>query len=296
MAKDLFLPQEGFVVETYRRFIDEALNLGFKFITPEQAISDPPQEAPGLVITFDDGYADGLNILPVLKEYGVPATFFVSTDYVRDQMSFWWDVVYRNRRRQGHGDDKIAAELHALRHSTPLQINNHLMTAFGPSSLAVVTDDERPLTAQELQTMANDPLVVIGNHTAEHAVLPLLTRTDAAQQITRAQDYLRDVTGRTPSVISYPNGYYNADIIAAAVSAGLGIGITTQPRSNRPNLSAFGAMQLGRHAPPNANNFSAFLRGLRKALQLNNAWRAYRESRRVLPRQNDCGGGDRASA
>jgi peptidoglycan/xylan/chitin deacetylase (PgdA/CDA1 family) len=37
-----------------------------------------------VALTFDDGFRDGLtNVLPVLQDYGVPATFFVTTGIVR---------------------------------------------------------------------------------------------------------------------------------------------------------------------------------------------------------------------
>ncbi len=48
----------------------------------------------GIVLTFDDGYADNLNIAkPLLEEIGIPATVFVATGYIGGQREFWWDAL-----------------------------------------------------------------------------------------------------------------------------------------------------------------------------------------------------------
>lgn len=50
----------------------------------------------GIVITFDDGYADNLyHAKPLLEKYHVPATVFVTSGYVGQQREFWWDEVER---------------------------------------------------------------------------------------------------------------------------------------------------------------------------------------------------------
>jgi peptidoglycan/xylan/chitin deacetylase (PgdA/CDA1 family) len=50
----------------------------------------PPQL--GLAITFDDGYRDNHdNALPILKKYGLPATFFVTTQFIGTDVVPWWD-------------------------------------------------------------------------------------------------------------------------------------------------------------------------------------------------------------
>jgi len=50
--------------------------------------------APPAVITVDDGYADFRDhAVPVLREKGLPATLFVTTDFVEGTSWMWWDRV-----------------------------------------------------------------------------------------------------------------------------------------------------------------------------------------------------------
>jgi len=49
-----------------------------------------------VVVTFDDGYADTLHeAAPILAGHGIPATVFVSSDYVDSSCEFWWDELER---------------------------------------------------------------------------------------------------------------------------------------------------------------------------------------------------------
>ena len=47
-----------------------------------------------VIMTFDDGYADNLLYAkPLLERYDVPATVFVTSGYVGQKRSFWWDQL-----------------------------------------------------------------------------------------------------------------------------------------------------------------------------------------------------------
>jgi peptidoglycan/xylan/chitin deacetylase (PgdA/CDA1 family) len=47
-----------------------------------------------VLVTFDDGYRDNFDIaLPILRRHGIPAVFFVATDYVAHRRLFWWDKI-----------------------------------------------------------------------------------------------------------------------------------------------------------------------------------------------------------
>lgn len=51
-----------------------------RFVTPEEvheAVLGKPVDIPGVLITIDDGYADAVSILPILKKYNIPVVLFV---------------------------------------------------------------------------------------------------------------------------------------------------------------------------------------------------------------------------
>ncbi len=49
-----------------------------------------------IAVTFDDGYADNLDLgEPLLERHGVPATLFVTTSYMDGEREFWWDDLER---------------------------------------------------------------------------------------------------------------------------------------------------------------------------------------------------------
>ena len=46
------------------------------------------------VITFDDGYDDGASVAaPILKNLGLPATFFVTTNFIGSNAQATWDTA-----------------------------------------------------------------------------------------------------------------------------------------------------------------------------------------------------------
>ena len=50
----------------------------------------------GVVLTFDDGYADNLTMaVPLLERYEAPATMFITTGQIGARNEFWWDELER---------------------------------------------------------------------------------------------------------------------------------------------------------------------------------------------------------
>lgn len=83
----------------FRRHIELALNAGFRF-APASEIARGGGDAKTLAITFDDGMKSVLTrAAPILKEYGLPWSFFPVTDWcdggahwLGDTVMGWADV------------------------------------------------------------------------------------------------------------------------------------------------------------------------------------------------------------
>jgi len=199
-------------------------------------------------LTFDDGYANNLGALAILRKHAVPATFFITAGAVASGDAYWWDVLFREGRKRGQSADSLAARREWLKALPPGAIRAALIADFGEQAFRPVGENDRPMTAQELSAFARDPLVEIGNHTRNHAILPVLAEQDQRMEIADCQDYLARVTGRAPTVIAYPNGGATAVTLRIAQHCGLSLGVTCLPHRNETPLrkEAWHRMALGR--------------------------------------------------
>jgi peptidoglycan/xylan/chitin deacetylase (PgdA/CDA1 family) len=77
----------------------EILRKYYRFISLQQlalTLKEGNFSNRGVVVTFDDGYADNLyNAKPLLERYGIPAMVSVTTGYVGQAKEFWWDELER---------------------------------------------------------------------------------------------------------------------------------------------------------------------------------------------------------
>jgi peptidoglycan/xylan/chitin deacetylase (PgdA/CDA1 family) len=188
--------------------------------------------APVAAITFDDGYANNARALPILERLSVPATFFISTGHVATQRAFWWDVLFREARRKGTPTRLVLEQIRDLKRLPTSEIESQLRARYGAGSLETLGDTDRPFTQDELVRFAQSPLVTLGNHTRDHAILVNYDRHGAGGQIRAAQQDLIGWTGRAPVAIAYPNGDFGHDTIVEAQAAGLRIGVTVRAGLN----------------------------------------------------------------
>lgn len=248
VARHHCAPQQAITLEHMRRFIEHFLAAGYGFLSPEQPLGELDPEACYLFLTFDDGYGNNLRILPLLEEYAIPATCYVTTGNLEQQHCFWWDVVYRERHRRGAARADISRELKMLKQRDHPQIIAYLEEQFGAGCLQPWSDADRPMTIEELKAFASHPLGFVGNHTRDHYLLDRYPREVIDDQIRQAQKDLHNWLGVTPNSIAYPNGSYSTQAEQAARDAGLKFGLTLEKRKNPLPLTPASndALHLGR--------------------------------------------------
>lgn len=244
-------PLQRTTVSQFRKFVEYYLKNDYYFICPDDLMNGLRPDGKYAMITFDDGYYNNTLALPVLQRYQIPAVFFISTDHVREDKCFWWDVLYRERLTQGATPAQIYREVLSLKSQTTEWIEAELKVRFGADAFQPRGDIDRPFTPAELREFALLPHVHLGNHTANHAILTNYPPDEIRSQILRAQEALTAMAGVRPNTIAYPNGAQSGQIERICGELGLKVGFTVRSAKN--------ALPIARHS-------SAFLRLGRFAL------------------------------
>jgi peptidoglycan/xylan/chitin deacetylase (PgdA/CDA1 family) len=211
-----------------------------------------------VAITFDDGYADNFtHAFPVLSQWQIPATFFLSTSLVNTSRSFWWDELAQlilteritpevaisivdgyalNQNKCLNDDldiqtDPLLAVYRMLwNRINPLSIDdrNTVMQALESAASSRV-DQSTPSMLNEIQIrdLSRHSLITIAAHTDHHLSLPAQNDETISKEISSSCDMLETLTSKRPTLFSYPFGQYDERVIAHVKDAGLTAAVTT---------------------------------------------------------------------
>jgi peptidoglycan/xylan/chitin deacetylase (PgdA/CDA1 family) len=244
----VLLPALGMPLPQYRVIFESLLEAGYVFVSSDQISNGLPTKGKFAHISFDDGYFNNVEILPLLKEYHINAQIFVATSFVQENKKYWWDVVYQQMSGNGANESEISSEISRLKFFDPEKIEIFLKDRFGPSAILPTSDADRPLAPDELQALSKSPLITIGNHTRDHI---LMDRTDVEtvrSQVIGAQNDLEKIIGYRPRSFAYPNGNYNNDAVSVLRASCFDIAFTTDFRVNnlKKDLRDGNRLTLGR--------------------------------------------------
>ena len=249
---------------------------GFQFLRCVDLLADLPRNGRFVHLSFDDGYANNLEVLPVLEQFQVPATFFVTTGHIESGDAYWWDAVYHLGMQQGHSRRQIDRLQLELTNQSPRAFHRSLETLLGDGPIRPQGDRDRPMTIDELRQLAAHSLVEIGNHSHNHYSLPGCTPEVAVQQITDAQDWLVDVLGQPAKAFAYPYGYWNEASIQAVAAAGIQLAFGTHGGRTRTPIQEHQQRSIGRYELKRGDSINGQCRMIRSP------WSVLDVARKVL--------------
>lgn len=197
-----------------------------------------------VVVTFDDGYADNhASALPVLRANGVPATFFITTGFIDDQISPWWDeiawMVRTSTRAQltiptsnttvmleGDRERAIYAVIQTRYGLTDAadfldRVGEATGTGRPPSD---VLDVKKLWMSWDMVRELRDAKMTIGGHTVRHPMLSKLSKDEQQGEITTCLRRLNEELGASVRTFAYPFGQrhsFNDDTKTCLREAGI---------------------------------------------------------------------------
>jgi peptidoglycan/xylan/chitin deacetylase (PgdA/CDA1 family) len=212
--------QENFHVISLEKFIDGCIQKQY-----------PPSRS--IVLTFDDGYRSNyLLAYPLLKEFAMPATIFITTDFVDKKDFLWMDrleyalnhtsqsevavTLHGNKKRYGlcnqHDKKIINQEIKSQLKRMSTEKRETVVTQLEQSlecKLTFHTDVNpmyAPLEWTDIREMLNSALITIGNHTSSHTILTSLTEEEMRRELIMSQRVIEEKTAHPCRFFAYPNG------------------------------------------------------------------------------------------
>jgi peptidoglycan/xylan/chitin deacetylase (PgdA/CDA1 family) len=236
---------------------------------------DLPPDA--VAITFDDGYEDNCSqALPLLQHHGLRATFFVTAGWVGTEKVLWWDRLHDYIRqaaelgarpmdyqdlpkplaaalagadlRSPAGAAQLEHALAAALGSLPLQPEetDNLVERVAAALGADVADPEpyRPMSWDQVRQL-HAAGMEIGSHTMRHARLAHVPVERVFEDLEQSKQTIEREVGAPVSLLAYPAGSHNQDVVDLAVEAGYQAAFTTDGGSVAPGDDPFRLRRIG---------------------------------------------------
>ena len=247
--------------------------------TLELLAADPDASCARFSVTFDDGYHDNLSLAaPVLERLGIPATLFLTTDFIGTQRLFWWEQLGEMLRATQEKSldlggvapelqtrwplpERLALEPAGARERAHWLISMACMRTPPEEIDGVLTRLSIALRAPRRVEGRAAPLLAwddvrrwcragfdVGAHGASHANLGLAPEALAQAEIQGCLRAIERETGVAASLFAYPYGgpeHRSPGAVRALAASGCRGAFTTElgllgPRSDRFALPRFG--------------------------------------------------------
>jgi len=247
-------------IEIFRAQI-KYITKNYNVISLEQYINycNKKEELPpkSIIITIDDGYKSNYTIsFPIFKEFDIPATIFLTTDFIDNKKFLWVDrleYAINNTKKKN-----LKLEIANKKESFDLDtyngkivcdksirlklksLNNEIIDKFIQevedkldaklSGTLNVPAIYKPLEWDEISEMINTSKVDIGSHTHKHLLLANYDNEVIMNELLLSNKIIQKKTGVDTRLFCYPNGAvgdFNEKTKLAIKESGYSCALTT---------------------------------------------------------------------
>ncbi len=195
-----------------------------------------------ICLTFDDGFANNHKyVLPLLQQYQVPTTFFVTAIQSAGYDILWNDFISIFGK---YGPDKIVASDEPYiknRHNKYISTTTGIgliekLWGCGFSEKAAMMKELYPLSSfktnpsdydywqqmsvSQIAELSASPFVTIGAHSIYHNDLATININDTMTELVNSKLFLENIIQKSISSFAFPYGSYSPEVITAAKRAG----------------------------------------------------------------------------
>lgn len=213
----------------------------------------PANGRPRVALTFDDGWRDNATrAFALLQKHRVPASIFLSTDFIGSDRRFWWESLgetlwgsfgdaARELLAQRLGELQLGAPQALWQdiaaHTRSLCLAQYLqrLKAQPAICLQALADscphpmEPHALSWQQVRSLEASGLVRFGPHGASHARLTHLNEHDLDREVRRSREALEAHCRAPLPIYCYPNGDHDERVDAALLRAGYAQALGTRP-------------------------------------------------------------------
>ena len=185
-----------------------------------------------IVFTVDDGYRNFyLNAYEVFKEYGYPATVFITSDFIEGKLFFWWDtieyVINHSSKKEINlsivNFDKINIKDADRKAISISDVVDYCKTLKNYDKLALIKElvDEMEVDISDQPQNEYAPLkwgeicemkehgIEFYPHTKTHPIISKMPLTQKIEELAVPKKIIEDKLGTNANIFCYPNGEAN---------------------------------------------------------------------------------------